>query len=118
LFSAANVFFRDFGNIVETFSIFVMWSTPMIYPFERIMNLFGGTWVEQAYLANPVANAVLLMQRCFWATSTEDPSETVANLMPDQLLTRGLIVLAVSLVFLGIAQVVFSKLEGKFAERL
>ena len=30
------------------------------------------------YLANPLANAVLLMQRCFWAGTTSDVDETLA----------------------------------------
>jgi hypothetical protein len=38
--------------------------------------------------------------------------------MPDDLMTRGLIVLAVCLVLLLVAQLVFRRLEGKFAERL
>ncbi len=119
VFSAANVFFRDFQNIVETFSIFITWSVPMIYPFKRLAeSSLGGTWVEEVYLANPIAEAVLLMQRCFWVGTTQNPTETAATDLPDHLFTRGLIVLAASLVVLGIAQWIFSKLEGKFAERL
>ena len=38
--------------------------------------------------------------------------------MPDDLMTRGLVVLAVCLVLLALAQVVFTRLEAKFAERL
>ncbi len=33
LFSAMNVFFRDFQNIVATFQLFTHWIVPMIYPF-------------------------------------------------------------------------------------
>jgi len=74
LFSSANVFFRDFSNIVQTVSIFVTWSVPMIYPFSRLADSpLGGTWVESVYLANPVAEAVLLIQYCFWVPTTEDP---------------------------------------------
>jgi ABC-2 type transport system permease protein len=119
LFSAANVFFRDFQNVVETFSIFIFWSAPMIYPFSRLTESpLGGTWVESVYLANPVAEAVLLFQRCFWVHATEDPTVTVAEHLPDDLFARGLVILAVSFVFLGLAQWAFSRLEGKFAERL
>jgi ABC-2 type transport system permease protein len=38
--------------------------------------------------------------------------------MPDYLFTRGLIVLAACLLLLGLAQWIFTRLEGKFAERL
>ncbi len=119
LFSAANVFFRDFQNIVETFSIFVTWSVPMIYPFALVKNgAFGGTWVETLYLANPIAEAVLLVQRCFWVSTTSDPEQTLATNFPDDLFVRGLVILGICVVFLGIAQWAFTKLEGKFAERL
>ena len=116
-FSAANVFFRDFQNIVQTFSIFVTWSVPMIYPYDRIQNLIGGTFWEQIYLANPVANGVLLFQQLFWVP-TVSPDAKLQPVMPDYLFTRGLIVLAVCLVLLGLAQWIFSRLEGKFSERL
>jgi ABC-2 type transport system permease protein len=123
LFSAANVFFRDFSNIVTTIGIFVTWSAPMIYPFDRIRKLAQGhEWVETLYLTNPIANGVLLFQQLFWIPTTDptpaDPTQDPIPLMPDYLLTRGLIVLAACLVILAFSQWVFSRLEGKFAERL
>ena len=118
LFSAANVFFRDFENIVETFTVFVTWSVPMIYPFALVKDRFGGTLVESIYLANPVAEAVLLFQRCFWLETTSDPAATLADNFPDDLFARGGVMLVVCILFLGFAQWVFSRLEGKFAERL
>ena len=113
LFSAANVFFRDFQNIVATVRIFVMWSTPMIYPFTLIEQKVAGSWVLELYLANPIANGVILMQQLFWV-----PTVDGGAVMPDHLLTRGAIVLLGCLLFLAAAQWVFSRLEGKFAERL
>ena len=117
VFSAANVFFRDFQNIVSTLTIFVTWSAPMIYPYDRIADLFHGSWAEQVYLANPVANSVILFQQLFWVP-TIDPDSPNQAVMPDHLLTRGLGILAASFVALFIAQVIFTRLEGKFAERL
>ena len=118
LFSAANVFFRDFQNIVETFGIFVTWSVPMIYPFSLVKQGFGDTWVETVYLANPIAEAVLLLQRCFWVSTTSDPAETIRAGMPDDLFVRGGVILVACLAFLALAQWAFSHLEDKFAERL
>jgi ABC-2 type transport system permease protein len=117
LFSAANVFFRDFQNVVQTLTIFVTWSVPMIYPYDRIERLMGGTIWEQVYLANPIANCVVLFQQAFWVP-TVGPDAPYPAIMPDHLFTRGLIILAVCLVFLAVAQKVFTRLEGKFAERL
>jgi ABC-2 type transport system permease protein len=117
LFSAANVFFRDFSNVVQTLTNFVRFSVPMIYPFTLVPERFGEEFVE-LYLANPLAEAVLLIQRCFWSTATQDPAATAATHFPDHLFTRGFVHLGVCLVILGIAQLVFSRLENKFPERL
>jgi ABC-2 type transport system permease protein len=117
IFSAANVFFRDFQAIVATFMIFVTWSVPMIYPYDRVERLVGGTVWEQVYLANPIANSVILFQQLFWVP-TVPPDAQFPAVMPDDLMTRGLIILAVCVVVLGLAQVIFTRLEGKFAERL
>ena len=117
LFSAANVFFRDFSNVVQTLTNFIRFGVPMVYPFTLVPERFGEAFVE-VYLANPIAEAVLLIQRCFWSTATTDPQATAAVHFPDHLFTRGLVHLGVSLVILGIAQLVFTRLEKKFPERL
>jgi ABC-2 type transport system permease protein len=116
LFSAANVFFRDFGNVVSTLTIFVTWSVPMIYPYSIIEERFGG--LADYYLMNPLAEVVLLAQRCFWTGSTSDPAETVRDHIPDNLFAIGFAHLGVALVLLVVAQLVFTRLENKFAERL
>ncbi len=117
LFSTANVFFRDFSNIVATLTTFVHFVVPMIYPFSKVDERFGEQFVG-LYLANPLAEAVLLLQRCFWVPTTSDPAETIATGMPPDLFARGFIMLAVCLVFLAFAQLVFSRLENKVPERL
>jgi ABC-2 type transport system permease protein len=118
IFSAANVFFRDFQNIVATFSIFVTWSVPMIYPYDRIVRLAEDSpWIETVYLANPIANGVILFQQLFWVP-TVPPDAQFPAIQPDDLISRGLIMLAVSLAILLVGQWIFTRLEGKFAERL
>jgi ABC-2 type transport system permease protein len=116
LFSAANVFFRDFGNVVGTLTLFVTFSAPMIYPFRMVEERFGPA--ADYYLLNPIAEAVLLMQRCFWTGSTENPEETMAEDLPEHLFGIGFAHLGAALVVLVIAQLVFSRLENRFAERL
>jgi ABC-2 type transport system permease protein len=117
IFSACNVFYRDFQNIVDTVGIIILWSVPMIYPFSRVIST-APTWAENIYLSNPLANAVLLFQRCFWVDSTSDPKATAATELPDHLFARGFGVLALGLVLLVIAQAIFHRLEGRFAERI
>ncbi len=116
MFSVANVFFRDFGKVTQTLTQFVTFSVPMIYPYSLVRERFGH--FADYYLWNPLAECVLLMQRCFWIPLTEDPAAYNAEHMPDHLFSRGLGFLAGSLVLLVLAQVWFSKLERRVPERL
>jgi ABC-2 type transport system permease protein len=134
LFSSMNVFFRDFQNIVSTFTIFTHWIVPMIYPFSKLATSgIANTWLYQLYLANPLTIAVLLLQRAFWVGTLPacnpghgpriclehgDPNSVGFPDLPDHLYMRGVIMLLASFVVLGLCQMVFSKLEVKFAERL
>ncbi len=134
LFSAMNVFFRDFQNIVATLQMFTHWIVPMIYPFSKIAeSSIAGTWLYYLYLANPLTIGVLLLQRAFWVptipacgpdATTEvclpggDPSALGFPSLPEHLFLLGWGMLAASLVILVLCQIAFSKLEGKFAERL
>jgi len=120
LFSAFNVFFRDFQQVVATLTLFTHWAVPMIYPFSRLAESeLGGTWVESVYLANPLTEAVLLIQRSFWTpTCIGEPACTGPDAMPDDLFTRGFVMVAVGVVFLLLCQLMFTRLESKFAERL
>lgn len=121
LFSVANVYLRDFGNIVNVMQLFVRFSVPMIYPFAMVKDRFDfevlGHPASEFYMWNPLANGVVLMQRAFW--SDLRPADQVdAFPLPDQLITRGLLFVAISIVLVVIAQLVFSKLEKRIPERL
>ncbi|MDQ3628409.1 MAG: ABC transporter permease [Actinomycetota bacterium] len=113
--SALNVWYRDFQNFVETISHLIMWSVPMIYPFSRVVSLTEGNWIEQVYLTNPIAEAVLLAQTAFWVPVLDDRSVAV---MPDHLFVRGLVMLVVCLGLVALAQRLFKRLEGKFPEHM
>jgi ABC-2 type transport system permease protein len=121
-FSALNVFFRDTQNFVETIGILITWSVPMIYPLERIeaATITGALpeWGVQLYLANPLAEAVLLFQRAWWTPCAEHPAEAARTQMPPHLFERGVIALVVGLVLLWLAQKFFTRLEDSFAELL
>ena len=118
VFSAVNVFFRDFQNIVGTIMQFMHFLVPMLYPFTRIYAAHEShPVIYQIYNANPIAQGVLLLQRLFWYPLIEDPSELGTQFPPD-MYTRGFITLALCLLFLWFAQKFFSRLENKFPERL
>jgi ABC-2 type transport system permease protein len=116
VFSAANVFFRDFSNVVQTLTQFTTFSVPMIYPYSAVSSRFGE--YAQYYLLNPIAEAVLLFQRGFWVGTTDDPAKTIATNMPPKLFEIGFAHLGVALVLLGLAQLLFTRLENKIPERL
>lgn len=116
VFSAANVYFRDFGNIVQTLTQIVTFSVPMIYPYSMVADRFGAA--APYYLLNPVAEAVLLFQRGFWTGTTNDPAATEKTDLPEHLFLIGFAHLGVALVVLVLAQMLFWKLEKKIPERL
>lgn len=130
LFAGFNVFFRDFQSVVATFSMVIMWSVPMIYPFEKVANHASSNPVlYNVYLANPLAVGVLLVERAFWLPTTlgqgpkKNPYPTdIQDIgfphLPEHLFVRGFVMLGATLVVLVICQLVFRRLEGKFADRL
>ncbi|KRA31466.1 MULTISPECIES: ABC transporter permease [unclassified Nocardioides] len=115
LFSAANVFFRDFGNIVNVFNHFVRYGVTMMFPWAYVQERLGDH--AGLFLLNPLADAVLLFQRAFWV-GTASPEERAKIVMPDHLMLHGVAVLGISLLFLVVGQLVFSRLENKIPERL
>ncbi len=133
LFSAMNVFFRDFQNIVSTFTIFTHWIVPMIYPFYKIAtSSMAGTWLYNLYLCNPLTIGVLLIQRAFWVPTLPacgrgvppicapggNPNQVTFPILPEHLWLLGGVMLLTSLIILGLCQLAFTRLESKFAERL
>ena len=127
LFAGMNVFFRDFQNIVATFTLFTHWIVPMLYPFYKLATsgLGRNTIFYDAYLSNPLTVAVLLLQRAFWIPTTlgkqgfpRKASDVGFPYMPHQLMLLGLAMLLVSAIMLVLCQMAFRRLEGKFAERL
>jgi ABC-2 type transport system permease protein len=120
LLSAWNVYFRDVSNVVDVIQTVITWTTPMIYPFGIVMDKLQGTheFLYQLYLASPLANSVLLQNRAFWVPSVSDPDAAAKNELPAHLFERGAIFIVLGFVFLWIAQISFSRLEGRFAEKL
>jgi ABC-2 type transport system permease protein len=120
IFSALNVFYRDFQNIVQTIMQFMHFLVPMMYPFGRVWEAHAShPWLYQIYVANPVTQAVLLLQKFFWYPLVEHPQRDISGRsFPPDLWERGLVTLVVCVVLLYLAQRFFTKAEGKFPERL
>jgi ABC-2 type transport system permease protein len=117
-FSALNVFFRDFQNIVQTILQFMHFLVPMMYPFTLVWDAHEShPWLYNIYVANPITQAVLLMQRFFWWPLIED-KKGIGRHFPPDMWERAGITLVVCLLLLWAAQKFFSRVEGKFPERL
>ena len=104
MFSCVNVIFRDFQRIVQTFINMVPFTAPMMYPYWITLDRFGGGIWHELYLANPVAEAVQLIQRGFWYPTCApncavmpnpngDGTSVPAPEFADHLFTRGFIML-------------------------
>lgn len=112
--SAVNVYLRDVQHILEVVLLVLFWASPILYSVGFVHSALGGSWLEEVYLANPVTLAVLGMQKAIWVAGVDDPTQY----WPPMLGFRMLIALVVSLVALYLAQRVFSRLQGNFAQEL
>lgn len=116
VFSAANVFLRDTSNAVNVLSNFVRFGSPMMYPYSLVAQRFGGH--NNAYLLNPISDAVLAFQRAFWVGATPDPEQIIKIDMPTNMAAHVGYAIVISLVLLGFAQLIFVRLEKRIPERL
>jgi ABC-2 type transport system permease protein len=117
-FSALNVFYRDFQNIVQTVMQFMHFLVPMMYAFPKVWAAHATHPVlYNIYVSNPITQAVLLLQRFFWYPLIEDDKGIGRNFPPD-MWQRGLITLVLCIGLCWLGQKFFSSVEGKFPERL
>jgi len=114
LLSALNVYLRDVEHIVEVMLIVLFWGSPIVYSFSFVHDTLNGGLLEQLYLSNPVTLAILGLQQGLWAGSVD----STVSFAPANLSTMLAIALAASLLLLWIAQRVFARLQGNFAQEL
>ncbi len=120
LLSAWNVYFRDVSNIVDVIQTIITWTVPMIYPFGIVMDklIVDHPRLYELYLSSPLCISVLLNNRAFWTPSSTTPRKIELSELPAHLFERGAVMIVAGIAFLWIAQVVFSRLEGRFAEKV
>ncbi len=112
LFGAINVSFRDSQNLVDLILLIVLWASPVLYPWTTVRDNMPD-WLLQVYLANPVTIAVELFHAGLWFPTTDG-----AFTLPPDLMLRGVGAMVFSLLVLFIGQLVFRRLEGRFAQDL
>lgn len=111
LLSAVTVYLRDFQHLVEVLLLILFWASPIVYSYKLVHHVLQGNWLESLYLANPVTLVVMGFQKAMWlAADTE--------IWPPNLGLRLVIVGLISILLLWVAQRVFARLEGNFAQEL
>lgn len=115
--SALNVYLRDIQHFVEVAIAVLFWASPIVYSFSFVKTALGDGLLMSVYLSNPVTLGVIAMQKALWAAGS-DPESPLPQEWPDHLELRLLIALLVSLVLLWIAQRIFARLQGNFAQEL
>lgn len=118
LFSAVNVLFRDAENVVDLFLMVGTWASPVLYTWTMVYTAVKGGWLWLLYQSNPLTPAVELMHYCFWYPATDQSSVALAKAIPPHLPWWALLSVATSLVALAVGQLVFARLQGRFAQEL
>ena len=110
-FGSINVTFRDAQSFVEIIVMVAIWASPVMYEWTQVARVVP-EWLFVLYRLNPITAAVELFHYGVWFPLGPDASP-----IPDIWL-YGLIALVTSLIALVIGQLVFRRLEGRFAQDL
>lgn len=119
MFAAFNVYFRDAENLIELLMMIAIWVSPVFYQWSMVANSVP-TWLFNLYLVNPLAMSVELAHFAFWGPvrGVIAPGESAASLLPGSILGLMGGSLAIAVICLVAGQLVFHRLEGKFAQEL
>lgn len=129
--AAVNVYARDMQYLIEIVVMLLMWFSPIVYSWTFVVkeaSAWGMPWLADLYLHTPLTLAVLGFQAAFWWPGSV---ATVASLnrqdfppdfgftnFPPGLGTSMLVCLLIGVVLLWLAQRLFARLEGNFAQEL
>lgn len=115
LLSAWNVYLRDVSYLVEVLMMIMLWASPILYSWEMVQGVLtkiGAPWLLEVYVNNPVTLAILGYQQAIWGTNMHGLS------MPNEMPLRMLIATFIGLALVYLAQRVFARLQGNFAQEL
>jgi ABC-2 type transport system permease protein len=112
LLAAVNVYLRDIQYLVEVGLMLLLWASPIVYSWTMVRDTVRHAAVVDTYLGNPLTLAVLGFQKAIWIGG----ATTAAY--PDHLLLRLGVAGVIGLILLFVAQRVFARLQGNFAQEL
>lgn len=118
-FAAFDVYFRDAENLIELLMMVAIWVSPVFYQWHMVADVLPG-WLFTIYRVSPLAMGVELSHYCFWM-----PVEGVIpvglharDLMAPNQMTMAALSAVIAGVILVTGQLIFHRLEGKFAQEL
>lgn len=118
LLAAVNVYLRDVQYLVEVSLLVLMWASPIVYSLAFVRAAIAqsgvGVWLDAVYLSNPVTIAVLAFQKAFWIAGTPQ----VGTVYPAHFEYWIAGDLVVAIILFWIAQRVFTRLQGNFAQEI
>ena len=114
LLAAVNVLYRDVENVVDLVVMVLVWTSPVLYPWQQVAALVGDSWLLTAYQLNPLTVAVELVHRGTWATTS--PENLAAT--PPGLLWHTVFAFVVAAVLVVVGRRVFRAHSGRFAQEL
>ena len=128
-FGAVNVRFRDAENIVELMLLLATWASPVLYAWTMVQDavvdkLGWPNWIVELYMLNPITQGVELFHYAFWRPASQDVVDSAGyagdplTLIPPHLAMNTLWTALIAVGTLLIGQLVFRRLEGKFAQDL
>jgi ABC-2 type transport system permease protein len=119
--SAANVYLRDTQHLVEIMLQAWFFLTPIIYNIAMVLPRLNrvSPWLTQLFLANPMADVALGYQRALFQHGTElEGTKLVSVVYTGDIWAREGLFIVGAAVLLWIAQRVFARAQGSFAQEL
>jgi ABC-2 type transport system permease protein len=110
--SAANVYLRDIQYLVEVLLMILLWASPVVYSWSIVRDTVRHALIVNLYTDNPMTLAVLGFQKAFWLAGAGTAE------YPAHLALRMAIAIVIGLVLLFVAQRLFSRMQGNFAQEL
>jgi ABC-2 type transport system permease protein len=126
-FGAINVRYRDAENIVELMLLLATWASPVLYAWTMVQTavvdrLQWPSWIVELYMLNPITQGVELFHYAFWRPATEGmitaASKSQLLELPPGLAWNTLWTFLIAVGTLLLGQLVFRRLEGRFAQDL
>ena len=118
-FAAFDVYFRDAENLVDLLMMVAIWVSPVFYQWHMVADVVP-QWLFTLYQMNPLAMGVELSHYAFWmpVEGVIPAGQGPADLLPDNIATVWVFGQLVAVLSLVLGQVIFHRLEGKFAQEL